>query len=263
MLRRLSAPSMTFSMAVSDRPRSRRRSTSISPSSPEHLHEAAERDPVQGVARSAEHDRADARREADAELLDGHAGPLGDREVTDLVDHDQDDDDRQEGDDGEDDVHQAVASIPSSVSSAVRTSASSSWMASEVRLDVIPPSVDRRCDRRRDAGEGEGAAEEGRDRDLVGGVDDRSAVAAGLGRGAHRGVRREAGRARAGRRSAAASPRGRMCRPGPAWRSGYDSANWIGSRMSGRPSWALYEPSTNSTREWTMLPGWSTAAILG
>ncbi len=32
--------------------------------------------------------------------------------------------------------------------------------------------------------------------------------------------------------------------------------------MSGSPSWALYEPSVNSTSEWTTLWGWITASIL-
>ena len=59
----------------------------------EHLHEAAERNGIQRVTGPAEHDRGDAGREADSELLDGDAGPLGDREVPDLVDQDEDDDD--------------------------------------------------------------------------------------------------------------------------------------------------------------------------
>ena len=36
----------------------------------------------------------------------------------------------------------------------------------------------------------------------------------------------------------------------------------MGRRMSGRPSWALYEPSVNSTSECTTLWGWITASIL-
>src|SRR5439155_585785 len=45
-------------------------------------------------------------------------------------------------------------------------------------------------------------------------------------------------------------------------RSGYASATAIGRRMSGLPSWALNEPSTNSTREWTTLCGWMQTVIL-
>ena len=45
-------------------------------------------------------------------------------------------------------------------------------------------------------------------------------------------------------------------------RSGNVSAYWIGRRMSGCPSCALYEPSVNSTSECTTLWGWITASIL-
>src|SRR4029077_10487219 len=44
--------------------------------------------------------------------------------------------------------------------------------------------------------------------------------------------------------------------------SGCVSAYWMGRCISGRPSWALNEPSTNSTSEWTTLEGWITASIL-
>ena len=44
-------------------------------------------------------------------------------------------------------------------------------------------------------------------------------------------------------------------------RSGYASAYWIGSRMSGGLSWAFTDPSTNSTMEWMMLCGWMTISI--
>ena len=39
-------------------------------------------------------------------------------------------------------------------------------------------------------------------------------------------------------------------RAGPATRSGYVRAYWIGKRMSGGDNWARTEPSLNSTNEW-------------
>src|SRR2546421_601273 len=44
-------------------------------------------------------------------------------------------------------------------------------------------------------------------------------------------------------------------------RSGYEQAYWIGSRMSVIPSWAITEPSINSTSEWTIDCGWMTTSI--
>ncbi len=48
---------------------------------------------------------------------------------------------------------------------------------------------------------------------------------------------------------------------GDAYRSGNVSAYWMGMRMSGCPSWALTDPSTNSTAEWMTLWGWITTEI--
>ena len=39
-------------------------------------------------------------------------------------------------------------------------------------------------------------------------------------------------------------------------RSGYESAYWMGSSISGRPSWAMIAPSWNSTSEWMIDCGW-------
>ena len=156
----------------------------------EHLHEAAERDPVQAVARSAPHDRGDARREADPELLDRDAGPLGDDEVAELVDQDQDDQDAKEGGDGADDLHQAPTPRPRSLRSAVRTSASRAAIASSAGLVRRAPAVDRIGDGGRDLREGRCARQERLDRDLVGRVQDRAAVAARLGGRTHGVVRR-------------------------------------------------------------------------
>ena len=44
----------------------------------------------------------------------------------------------------------------------------------------------------------------------------------------------------------------------PSTRSGYVRAYWIGVRMSGGESWAITEPSTNSTIECTTDSGWIT-----
>ena len=65
-------------------------------------------------------------------------------------------------------------------------------------LGVIPPSVNgaprswSRCRER------QRSYEERRDRDLIGGIDHRPAVASGLGGGTHRGVRREPSRVERG-----------------------------------------------------------------
>src|SRR4051794_19436395 len=48
---------------------------------------------------------------------------------------------------------------------------------------------------------------------------------------------------------------------GDGGRSGYVRAYWMGSRMSGVPSWALREPSRKRTAEWTTLCGWITTSI--
>ena len=45
---------------------------------------------------------------------------------------------------------------------------------------------------------------------------------------------------------------------GEGSRSGYVRAYWMGSLMSGVPSCAFKEPSTNCTAEWTTLRGWMT-----
>ena len=58
------------------------------------------------------------------------------------------------------------------------------------------------------------------------------------------------------------TPRAPCVRAGEGSRSGKVRAYWIGRRMSGSPSWALYEPSVNSTSECTTLWGWITASIL-
>ena len=73
----------------------------------EHLHEPAEWDPVQAVARPVPGDRGDSWGKTDPELLDRDAGPLGDDEVAELVDEHQDDEDAEEGGDGAEDLHQA------------------------------------------------------------------------------------------------------------------------------------------------------------
>ena len=48
---------------------------------------------------------------------------------------------------------------------------------------------------------------------------------------------------------------------GDGRRSGCVRAYWMGSRMSGVPSWAFREPSTNRTAEWTTLCGCTTTSI--
>ena len=94
--------------------------------------------------------------------------------------------------------------------------------------------------------------EEGRDRDLVGGIEDGRRRAAGLERAAAERQRRKA--LRVGRLE---GQRGRSWRDRaapPARRSGSGQARqWaIGMRMSGEPSCAITEPSRNSTRPWTI-----------
>src|SRR5690606_1074193 len=44
-------------------------------------------------------------------------------------------------------------------------------------------------------------------------------------------------------------------------RAGHDSASAIGRRMSGGEAWAMVEPSTNSTIEWTTDCGWTTTVM--
>ena len=43
---------------------------------------------------------------------------------------------------------------------------------------------------------------------------------------------------------------------GPGVRSGQVRAYWMGRNISALPSWARMAPSSNSTREWTMLSRW-------
>ena len=91
----------------------------------------------------------------------------------------------------------------------------------------------------------------------------RAAVARGPIRPASRAIRRAGNRASSGARNVerAESPTrsggGRRRRA----RCGNVRAYWIGRRMSGVPSWALSEPSTNTTAEWTTLCGWMTTSI--
>ena len=66
------------------------------------------------------------------------------------------------------------------------------------------------------------------------------------------GKRSGSGGSKSSRQGACQSSRSAM----PGWRFGYSSAYWIGSFMSGGPSWATIEPSTNSTSEWTIDWRW-------
>ena len=48
---------------------------------------------------------------------------------------------------------------------------------------------------------------------------------------------------------------------GASQRSGYDSANWMGMRMSVVPRWAFTLPSEYSTMEWMALCGCTTTLM--
>ena len=109
-------------------------------------------------------------------------------------------------------------------------------------------------------GEVEAAIEEARDRDLVGG--DQRGRRSGPQTPASRAIRsagKRAGPARGTPAGPAATRSGGGSRRRPA--VGVRQAYWIGSRMSGVPSCALREPSTNWTAEWTTLCGWMTTSI--
>ncbi len=81
-------------------------------------------------------------------------------------------------------------------------------------------------------------------------------------RPASRAMRRAGKRASSGSRK---SRRATAIRSGGAAgdgrRSGCVRAYWMGSRMSGVPSWAFNEPSMNWTAECTTLCGWTTTSI--
>ena len=103
-----------------------------------------------------------------------------------------------------------------------------------------------------DAAKTELPADKGRDRDLVGGIEDRGRRAAGLERPAAERQRREPDRVGRLEGQAVAilarSSRG----AGPSIRSGQARQWAIGMRISGEPSCATTEPSRYSTMPWTI-----------
>ena len=91
-------------------------------------------------------------------------------------------------------------------------------------------------------------------------------ISAVLARGpatpASRAIRRAGKRSSSGARNSSRPAEIRStAAAGEGIRSGYVSAYWMGSRMSGVPSWAFTEPSTKCTAEWTTLCGWMTTEI--
>ena len=88
-------------------------------------------------------DRADARREADPELLDGDAGPLGDDEVAELVDEHQHDQHADEGEDRPEHVHQAAPPRPSSTRERGAHLRVERHDPVEVGLGGVAPALDR------------------------------------------------------------------------------------------------------------------------
>ena len=255
--RRLNAPAMAASTCSSSSPFSRSRRISMSPSSP-----SMRTKPPRGIqlrlyrvpCHVIEAMRGGKPMPNSSTVIPAR---LAARKCPSLVHENEHDEDADEGDDGREGLHQDSDSVSRS-----RTSRSRSMTPSRSGSSSSPHRSTAVRDGGCDGVEPDAAVEEGADRDLVGGVQHDAPVAACLrcaprdGVGRDSSTRRAAGTRRCPNRPATSARAGEGCR------RGYVSAYWIGRRMSGRPSCALYEPSANSTSECTMLCGWITASIL-
>src|SRR5690606_37411172 len=187
----------------------------------------------------------------DAEALGGH-------EVPDLVERDRDDEPDDEDEDADEEAHR----VPASSRARCRAQASAAWTVARSRLAAGTPSCSARtCSRmsvmasklsrptRKAATHSSLAALR-----TAGWVAE--AAAAWRARRTPRKVSSSSGSkvqlVASSQRHAATARWGR---------AGQDWASAMGRRMSGGDAWAMVEPSTNSTIEWTTDCGWTTTVM--
>ena len=243
-----------------------RGSSAASPSSPSSFTKPPIGQPVEGVEGLAlVAQDLGPRREADAELQDAHVGQPGRDEVADLVDDHEDAEDGDEQDDRDDRLddggHAETPMGPLAKAAADLGIEGDQVFDARVRPAVPSEPGHGGLEQPRDGGERQGCRPGTGDRDVVGGDEG--------GRRPRSGdacLSRDAQRREPSMHRAPGSRGGRWRRDRPArqvtdggrdrsWRTG------SGSRMSGVPSWALREPSTKRTAEWTTLCGWMTTSI--
>ena len=207
-----------------------------------------------------------ARREADAELEHADLRPARGDEVAELVDQHERAEDEDEQEDRDRGLRDA-RSCGRAPDGAAREGGADLGVERDERVDVGRLVAARRRSARPRPRAGAGCPGSRACRRGTGRPPPRRRRSGPRTRGSRSGRRRARCAApgsapRRARGSPAAPPRsGRAGPPVTGGGPGCVRAYWMGSRMSGVPSWAFSEPSMNWTAECTTLCGWTTTSI--
>src|SRR5665811_85096 len=235
-------------------------------------HEAADRQPVERVdgLAAVTHDLC-SRREADPEFVDADAEEARQHEVAELVDDDEraeDEDEEEDRDRPLDDRHVSSyagrsPAVPGALNVA-RTSRSSATRSSYPGACPAPIPMRATASSRRRGIPGKSSVPARNRATATSSAAISAAVARDPSSPASRAIRSAGKRDSSGARNSSRPAATRSgATAGDGRRNGYVIAYWVGSRMSGVPSWALSEPSTKRTAEWTTDWGWMTTSIAG